>query len=67
MIGTVGARFVVVDRSGFSPTQEYAVPALTTSPSEWRVIYRDAAGLLEIYESTAGRADPRPAGTGAVN
>jgi hypothetical protein len=67
MIGTVGARFVVVDRSGFSPTQEYALPALTASPSEWRAIYRDAAGLLEIYESTAGRADPGPAGIGAVN
>jgi hypothetical protein len=55
MLGTVGARFVVVDHSGFSPTQEYAVPALTTSPAAWNVIYRDASGLLDIYESTAVR------------
>ena len=60
LIGTVGARFVVVDRSGFSPANEYALPALATSPAAWALIYRDAAGLLEIYESTAiaaGRPD----------
>jgi len=55
LIGTVGARFVVVDRSGFSPAQEYALPALAASPTAWSLIYRDAAGLLEIYESTAAR------------
>jgi hypothetical protein len=67
LIGTVGARFVVVDRSGFSPANEYALPALATSPAAWSLVYRDAAGLLEIYESTPGGPDSRRADIGAVN
>lgn len=49
LIDVTGARYVIVDSSGFSFTREYARPALAAAPERWRLVHR-AGGGLEIFE-----------------
>jgi hypothetical protein len=51
LLHSVGPRFVVIDQSGFSPTQKYATPVVMRYPSEWTLSYRDDKGLVAIYEA----------------
>ena len=53
LLQTVRARYVVVDRSGFSPTAVYAAPAI--AEAGWRVVFDDESGLAQVYEADSAR------------
>jgi hypothetical protein len=55
LLDSVGARFVIVDRSGLSSTEMYALPVASQHDSGWRLVWTDAAGLAHLFE----RASPR--------
>jgi len=53
LLEAAGARYVIVEASGFSFTREYARPALRAAEGRWRLVHRETPGL-EIWcrEST---------------
>ena len=50
LLASVRPRFVIIDRAGFSPAKEYALPALRGDASRWPLFWEDDRKLVQIYE-----------------